>query len=188
MRRFAAQLRCTHRETTLTPGTWPYDVPVYGGIGVGDFACPGTWPEAVPPRTTAAPDVRVRASVVFGKVESRPPRRLGLPSRGAELDSSASPRLRGDLGLRGCTPSPDRGGRTWEQAVGVLRISAGVQWHSIVCREILVFVSLWCWGVIMGWCVWCGGSVAEVSRGCFGEAGVYRSCCCRVYTAWGYPG
>ena len=47
--------------------------------------------------------------MALGKVESCPPRRLGLPSRGAELDSSASPRLRGDLGLRGCTP-PRPGG------------------------------------------------------------------------------
>ena len=95
MRRFAAQLRYTHREKTLTPDTWPYDVPVNRGIGVGDSACPATGPEAVPLRTTAAPDVRVRASVALGKIESRPPRRLGLPSRGAELDFSSPPRLRG---------------------------------------------------------------------------------------------
>ena len=102
------------------------------GLGLGISPARKRGPEAVPPRTTAAPVVRVRASVVLGKIESRPPRRLGLPSRGAELDSSASPRLRGDLGLRGVPPPPPTGGgRTWEQDVGV-------QWHGLVCRE------LWC--------------------------------------------
>ena len=79
---------------------------------------------------------------------------------GAELDSSASPRLRGDLGLRGCTPHRPGGEDVGTGYGGAIM---GRLWG----------VRLWgCWGVIMGRCVWCGGSVALVFRGCFGEAGV----------------
>ena len=64
------------------------------GIGVRGSACPAHGRRRPPPRATAAPDVRAGASVALGKVESRPPRRRGLPSRGAKLSFSSPPRLR----------------------------------------------------------------------------------------------
>ena len=91
----AARSICGERteKTTLTPDTWPYDVPMEEGIAVGGPTCQvGTGGGGRPPaRATAAPDVRAGASVKLGKVESRPPRRQGLPSRGAELNSSPPP-------------------------------------------------------------------------------------------------
>ncbi len=139
-------------KTTLTPDTWPYDVPVEEGIGVRGSACPAHGRRRPPPRATAAPDVRAGAIVALGTVETRPPRRLGLPSRGVELDSSTPPPAsRGWVGTPGVRPCPLPGGglgrRPWGcrgAAVGVSWCRVGgagslweVQWHNVMCCELL---------------------------------------------------
>ena len=115
--------------------------------------------------------------MALGKVGSRPPRRQGLPSRGAELDSSTPPPAsRGGWVLRGRASPPDRGGRTWGETGRAVGVGVGGWVEAGGLRSVVGFgvCGLGVLGCVIyvGRCVWCGGSVAVVSRGFVGEVGV----------------
>ena len=81
-------------------------------VGVRGASCPALRPEESPPsRAEVPPRVRVGLDCTIRKFDTRPLRRRGLPSRGAELNSPVPPAFgAGIRGIGGAPPSPLGGG------------------------------------------------------------------------------